>query len=74
MKFCPPAGGITNGQGIRIALKYLRENPEKLHEDQTLLLIWSLQSFFSVEFLDPWFVVRMLGIQRLLQSDLGHLR
>lgn len=37
--FCLPAGGINNGQAARIVVKYLKEHPEKLHENESFLAI-----------------------------------
>lgn len=37
--FCLPAGGINNGQAARIVVKYLKEHPEKLHENESVLAI-----------------------------------
>lgn len=45
-KVCLPAQGISNGQAIRIALKYLRENPEVLHQNRSLLLLKAFHEAF----------------------------
>lgn len=37
MRTCFPSGGINNGQAIRIVVKFLENNPEKLNLDRTLL-------------------------------------
>jgi hypothetical protein len=37
MRVCFPSGGINNGQAIRIVVKFLENNPEKLNLDRTLL-------------------------------------
>jgi len=37
MRTCFPTTGIQNGQAIRIVVKYLENNPEKLNQDKTLL-------------------------------------
>jgi len=39
IKVCWPQNGITNKQAIRIVLAYLRKNPEKLHVDETALVM-----------------------------------
>ncbi|MGF6287021.1 Rap1a/Tai family immunity protein [Pseudomonas silensiensis] len=36
-RVCFPKGGISNGQGIRIVVKYLQETPSLLHMSDTLL-------------------------------------
>lgn len=41
-RVCFPEGGITNGQGIRIVVKYLQENPSLLHLSDTLLTMVAL--------------------------------
>ncbi len=37
--FCTPEGGITNGQAARVVVKYLKDHPEKLHENESTLAI-----------------------------------
>ena len=39
---CMPERGITNDQGIRIFVKYLRDNPHILHESGRMSLYLSL--------------------------------
>ncbi|UCU95801.1 Rap1a/Tai family immunity protein [Hydrogenophaga taeniospiralis] len=46
LRVCMPAGGIANGQAIRIALKYLRDNPAALHEDSSVLLMKAFHEAF----------------------------
>ena len=41
LKICWPKGG-TDDQAARIIVKYLKANPEKLHEDQTSLAMLAL--------------------------------
>jgi len=41
LKMCWPKNG-TDGQSVRIIVKYLKANPEKLHEDQTSLAMIAL--------------------------------
>jgi len=36
-RVCFPKGGVTNGQGARIVVKWLQENPALLSEDNVLL-------------------------------------
>jgi hypothetical protein len=44
---CPPEGSfITNGQAIRITVKYLTEHPEELHMDQAALVMIALATAF----------------------------
>lgn len=33
-RYCAPDDGITTEQGVRIVVKYLQENPVKLHQDE----------------------------------------
>jgi hypothetical protein len=44
-KICPPSE-ITNGQGARIVVKYIQQNPEKLHFNATALAIMALQNAY----------------------------
>lgn len=46
MKVCWPKNGIENGQAVRIVLKYMRENPNKLHEDQLLTVILAFREAY----------------------------
>lgn len=43
---CLPTQGIQYGQGIRIVTKYLNENPQFLHLDDSLLIIKALQTSY----------------------------
>ena len=43
---CFPQRGITNNQGVRIFVKYLRENPKDLHKDGGELLFTALARAF----------------------------
>ena len=36
-RVCFPEGGVSYGQGIRIVVKYLQENPSLVHMSDTLL-------------------------------------
>ena len=44
--YCLPASGISSGQAARIVVKYLKENPEKLHESMTQLTILALSNAY----------------------------
>ncbi|WP_159812976.1 Rap1a/Tai family immunity protein [Pseudomonas sp. 18058] len=48
-KVCFPSGGITNGQGIRIVVKYLQENPSLLHLSDTLLAMIAIGQAYPCE-------------------------
>jgi len=37
--FCIPEPGIKTGQAARIAIKYMNEHPERLHENEVVLLV-----------------------------------
>ena len=39
LRVCFPEGGITNGQAVRIVVKYLEEHPEDLHKHEVALLM-----------------------------------
>lgn len=41
-RICFPEAGITNGQGIRIVVKYLQETPSLLHLNDTILVMTAL--------------------------------
>lgn len=43
---CTPERGITNDQAIRILVKYLRENPQTLHQSGRMSLYISLAKAF----------------------------
>lgn len=45
-KACFPKGGISNAQGARVVLKYLRDNPETLHNDGPFLVMLALHKAF----------------------------
>ena len=45
-KTCFPAGGISDVQGARIVVKYLRDNPEELHEEASLLTMLAFHKAF----------------------------
>lgn len=46
VRLCAPEGGITNGQGARIVLQYLRENPSQLHEDDVFLTMMAFKKAY----------------------------
>lgn len=43
---CTPERGITNDQAIRIFVKFLRENPDQLHESGRMSLFIALAKAF----------------------------
>lgn len=43
---CTPERGVTNDQAIRILVKYLRENPQTLHQSGRMSLYISLAKAF----------------------------
>ena len=43
---CTPERGIVNDQAVRIFVKYLRENPEKLHQSGRISLYIALAKAF----------------------------
>ena len=47
--FCTPEQNIKNGQAARIVLKYLKEHPEKLHENDSVLAIEAFMEAFPCE-------------------------
>ncbi|HBT55629.1 Rap1a/Tai family immunity protein [Halopseudomonas aestusnigri] len=47
VKICWPEEGVSNGQAARILHKYLKDNPQKLHEDETLLAMLSMSEAFA---------------------------
>jgi len=44
-RVCLPAT-VTNGQASRVVVKYLQDNPEKLHLNGTALVIMAIQKAF----------------------------
>jgi len=46
-KVCLPTDGITNGQAARIVVKYLRANPETLHQSGRISLLVSIAEAFK---------------------------
>ena len=47
--FCPPDGGVENGQKVRILLKYIHEHPAQAHKKTALLFGWAMQEAFPCE-------------------------
>ena len=43
---CPPSGGVTGEQGVRIVVKFLNEHPERLHEDAFVLAFVAMGQAF----------------------------
>lgn len=46
---CVPNGGVSNGQSVRIVNKYLHDNPEKLNQDATMLILLAYHEAFPCE-------------------------
>jgi len=44
--FCIPESGMGNGQAARIAVKYMREHPERLHENAVVILVTAFMEAF----------------------------
>lgn len=44
--YCAPASGISNDQAVRIVVKHLKANPEKLHESSRLQALVALGKAF----------------------------
>ncbi|WP_223592418.1 Rap1a/Tai family immunity protein [Pseudomonas sp. A-R-19] len=44
-RVCFPKG-VTTGQGARVVVKYLKDNPEELHEDATSLIFFAYHKAF----------------------------
>lgn len=43
---CLPEGGITNGEAVRIVVKFLQENPSMLHMKGSLLAMTALMKAY----------------------------
>ncbi|WP_425563060.1 Rap1a/Tai family immunity protein [Luteimonas vadosa] len=43
---CGPDQGITTSQAVRIAVKYLKEHPQDLHQKASMLVMYSLMDAF----------------------------
>lgn len=46
LRICAPESGATIGQGARIAVKYLRSNPQLLHLPAPYLVIFAFREAF----------------------------
>lgn len=46
---CWPEKGIVNGQAVRIVMAYLRNNPDKLHEDEVILTMLAFKSAYPCD-------------------------
>ncbi len=46
MQLCWPEQGINNGQAVRILVRFLRNNPAKLHEDEVLLAMLAFRNAY----------------------------
>lgn len=44
--FCLPLEGISNGQAVRIVLKYLQDHPEELHYEPVILTVNAFRRAF----------------------------
>ena len=44
--FCVPHGGMASAQAIRVVVKFLKENPAKLHQPETMLAMMALLNSF----------------------------
>ena len=44
--FCTPEQGVTNGEAARIVLKYLKDNPQKLDQNEVELAIQAFREAF----------------------------
>ena len=45
LRICIP-DGVTTGQNVKVVLKYLKDNPEQLHRDDTVLIHFALRKAF----------------------------
>ena len=43
---CLPKSGVNNGQAARVVLRYLRDHPEQLHENDFILAMRALRDAF----------------------------
>jgi hypothetical protein len=43
--FCPP-DGVTNGQGEKILVKFIRDNPDKAHFATSVLYLYAMKKAF----------------------------
>lgn len=46
LQFCAPENGIGHGQAARIVVKYLKEHPEILHENEVIVSVKALGAAF----------------------------
>ena len=47
--FCGPENGINNGQATRIVVKYLKDNPQALHQHEGVLAIAAFMDAYPCE-------------------------
>ncbi|WP_341580825.1 Rap1a/Tai family immunity protein [Marinobacter metalliresistant] len=47
--FCGPEDGINNGQATRIVVKYLKDNPQDLHQHEGVLAIAAFMDAYPCE-------------------------
>lgn len=46
LRICWPKDGIPNGQAVRILVKYLKEHPADLNDDQTLITMMAFKDAY----------------------------
>jgi len=46
LQTCLPENGISNGQAARIVVRYLRQNPEKLHLPRSMLALFAFKNAY----------------------------
>jgi hypothetical protein len=46
-KMCWPKETITNGQSVRVVVKYLKDNPNQLHQPDRILVRMALKKAFE---------------------------
>ena len=45
-RICPPKEGVEVGQAIRLAIRFLRDNPQRLAENEAALVIEALRNAY----------------------------
>ena len=48
-RVCFPKEGIANEQAVRIVVKYLKDNPNRLHENEIALIMIALMHAYPCE-------------------------
>jgi hypothetical protein len=46
LRTCWPKDGINNGQAVRIVVRYLKDNPEQLHQDEVFLTLLAYKAAY----------------------------